>query len=445
MTEDYAWSHGGRGGTTAVLEDLERATGVLSAAATEVDQAARALAVAAHVAAWHATAAPLAGDLARDAAGTAVEADRLRQLSTALRVAAAAYLTAECIARDGLAWTTRVGEAAGDYVGTVAWAHRVANGAAQAVGPAGLGMIMMGRNPAELVTAHGTPPVSAWANRDSAEAATRAVGERFDAVARTLAAALAEAESTEERFAVARITGRWEGDSPDGVADLIARLSWLNAQGGGTVAIETVETAQGRRHLVYVPGTQDWGVTDPNPADLQANLASITGDASDAARSVASAMHSHGILPDEPVLIAGHSQGGMIAMVAATALADRYAITHVVTAGAPTGRLTLPRTVEALHLENTRDPVPGLDARANPDVPHRVTVSQDRRRAQGPGRPDGSRTLAQSHGLPGYAATARTVDRGLSASTRAWVGGASGFLGGGPTQVTTYRPLTVPR
>jgi pimeloyl-ACP methyl ester carboxylesterase len=90
-------------------------------------------------------------------------------------------------------------------------------------------------------------------------------------------------------------------------------------------------------------------------------------------------MHQAGVRRDDPVLLVGHSEGGMVAVEAARdALATgQFAVTHVVTAGSPIGRTVgaLPRSVQVLALENSRDLVPHLDGTANPDEPNITTVS----------------------------------------------------------------------
>ena len=418
MTAEPAWSTGGRGGTVAVTEDLEIASATLGGAVGDLDDAARALGVAAHLGGPPPEAASLAG-------AAATLADELRALAAALAATARAYLEAESEARDGLTPAEALGEAARDWFGTVAWVQRWAN----AIGGVGTGAIPP------------LPPTTGLVNRATTSAALRI--EAYDRVAGALARALAQAEALEPPTVGVERAREVEDAVPVvGVAGIVHRLAWVYGLGDGSVAIETVRGADGAtRHLVYVPGTQDWGLWAANPADLQANLASVVGGGSDAARTVVRAMDAHGVGPHEEVLIAGHSQGGMVAVIAATAL-TRFRVTHVVTAGSPTGRLAVPSRIAALHLENTRDLVPGLDGRANPDRPHRVTVSHDRRRSTRADRPDASRTVAEAHAPAGYAATARLVDEGLSASTRAWTDGARPFLTGETSTVTAYRPVT---
>ena len=85
-----------------------------------------------------------------------------------------------------------------------------------------------------------------------------------------------------------------------------------------------------------------------------------------------------GVRPDEPVMLVGHSEGGIVAVNAAChAAASRdFDITHVDTAGAPIGDVArrLPATVRVLALEHDADLVPHLDGATNPDRPNITTV-----------------------------------------------------------------------
>ncbi|WP_156164997.1 hypothetical protein [Demequina silvatica] len=429
MTEPI-WSHGGAGGVRAVLEDLDHAAGALAGAAQELADAARALGVAAHVAAWTPDRAPASPALAEAAAASSREADALDALAAALRAAATAYLEGEAAARQGVSLVGRVGEATADWFGSVWW------GARTAIAMQGLSPLLGG------LSGVGQPPTTGWAGRDEASAAAGLLGDHYGEVVVALAVALHQAESGEPPYRSVTAGDPVAARAPDSVAQVMGRLAWLQAEGGGRVAIETVRGPTGTRHLVYVPGTEDWWVTSGNPADMKSNLTSVLGAWSDAARAVTDAIVAHGIRPEDQVLLAGHSQGGMVATVVAGALAQRFGDVRVVTAGSPTGRIALPATVPALHLENTRDLVPGLDGRANPDRANRVTVSHDRRRSEQADAPDGSRTVAQAHGIDGYAATARLVDEGVSDSTRAWLAQARPLLAGGRSTVTAYAPVT---
>ena len=142
-------------------------------------------------------------------------------------------------------------------------------------------------------------------------------------------------------------------------------------------------------------------------------------------------------------MFVGHSLGGIVAtaLAANPSVTSRFTIEAVVTAGSPTGRIMLPPSVQALHLEGTRDIVPGLDGRANPDTPTRVTVHHDVRDSEVPILAGEGEDILSAHHFDTYAETARLVDEGLSASTDAWLAEEQDFFAPGKrTEVTEYRP-----
>ncbi|WP_344008805.1 hypothetical protein [Nocardioides lentus] len=178
---------------------------------------------------------------------------------------------------------------------------------------------------------------------------------------------------------------------PRDVADLIGGLAGVAALAGtapGAVAVDTLVGADGtRRHVVHLPGTDDmttWPWTrDGDARDLGANLRLASGSPMTYGAGVLRAMAEAGVGPDEPVLITGHSQGGMAATALAAAARSGevpFDVRQVVTAGSPATPLSATlggagaRGVEVLALEHRGDPVPHLDGTAPVDAPHRVTV-----------------------------------------------------------------------
>jgi pimeloyl-ACP methyl ester carboxylesterase len=226
--------------------------------------------------------------------------------------------------------------------------------------------------------------------------------------------------------------------------DVMRRLRETEQVPGGAVRIERWTGEDGvTRRIVYIPGTQDWLNISGNPFDSQADLELAAGNLPDAAGLVAAALKTDGARPGEPVMLAGHSLGGMLAtaLAANPALTSRFTVQAVVTAGSPVGRIALPSSVNALHLEGTRDIVPGLDGRPNPDTPTRTTVHHDARDSQLPELAGEGEDIGSAHHLDTYAQTARLVDEGLSPSTDAWLSAEREFLQpGADVVVTEYRP-----
>jgi hypothetical protein len=134
--------------------------------------------------------------------------------------------------------------------------------------------------------------------------------------------------------------------------------------------------------IIDLPGTMEWQL-DPCRRDylndLATNLATMAGVPSARVDGVTRALTLAGVGSDEPVMLVGHSQGGLVAMRAAEEYArtGAFTVTHVVTAGAPIARMPVPRSVSVLALENRHDVVPRLDGEPPPPEANRVTVLFD--------------------------------------------------------------------
>ena len=135
--------------------------------------------------------------------------------------------------------------------------------------------------------------------------------------------------------------------------------------------------------IADIPGTKSWNAPfSQNPAlsDLGTNVHIMGGDHTSREAALAEALHQAGVGADDPVMLVGHSQGGMLATQAASdskTPAFDYNVTHVVTAGSPVGSIDVPNRVQVLSLENKHDIVPHLDARDNPTSANRTTVTFD--------------------------------------------------------------------
>ncbi|PFG41686.1 hypothetical protein ATJ88_0328 [Isoptericola jiangsuensis] len=149
----------------------------------------------------------------------------------------------------------------------------------------------------------------------------------------------------------------------------------------GTIAVQRVEHADGpATWVVTVPGTQAL-VSRDHAFDGVTDLDLMAGEAAEVARGVMAALDDAGAAPDEPVVLAGHSLGGIAvtSLAAMPAFRARHPVAGVVTLGAPTGTFTTPRGVPVLHVENTEELVSPLDGRsgaANPATPDRVTLAR---------------------------------------------------------------------
>jgi hypothetical protein len=193
----------------------------------------------------------------------------------------------------------------------------------------------------------------------------------------------------------------------------------------GTIEVQTLRARDGTvRHVVYLPGTDTLATVpwrpDADVRDLPADLHVIAGDRSTYAAGIERAMREAGIGPHEPVLLVGHSLGGMEA-ASLLAKGSRFDITHVVTAGSPIGGESgYPPGTHVLSLENRGDVVPLLDGRDNADSVQQVTVRFD----------DHETSVVANHDLRHYVRGARAVDASTDPSVREQLASlrASGFL-----------------
>lgn len=243
------------------------------------------------------------------------------------------------------------------------------------------------------------------------------------------------------------------GTQPGTVADVVAHLGELSALSGpghpehdGTIEVQTLTGLDGRvRHIVYLPGTDDmttlpW-TQDSDVRDLATNLQLVAGHDNAYQQGILAAMHQAGIGPDDPVLLAGHSQGGMEA-AAILGHGSGFHVTNVVTAGSPTAQVdAFPAGSHVLSLEHDGDVVPLLDGEDNPDSVQQVTVHfGDGTAGSGGGVVD---QHSFAHYVEGAAAADASTDPSVVENLQSLH--AQGFLGSGQTVTSqTFRITRAP-
>ncbi|MDP9394892.1 MAG: hypothetical protein M3Q27_11885, partial [Actinomycetota bacterium] len=223
-----------------------------------------------------------------------------------------------------------------------------------------------------------------------------------------------------------------------GVADLVASLQRTDAAARGTrageIAVRRVTSSgpHGPRvaWIVDIPGTRRWSVDPRRPRtslnDLATNLETMGGSPSARVDAVGLALRRAGARPGEPVLLVGHSQGGMVAASAARRWRGRghFTVTHVLAVGSPVGQVDVPDGVHVLAVEDEDDPTVQVDARDNPDRPTWTTVTTDV-------SDDDGRSWGTRHSIEAtYGPAARAVDDAApsSRSIRAYLDSAEVFL-----------------
>ncbi|MDR1825947.1 MAG: hypothetical protein LBR27_11590 [Bifidobacteriaceae bacterium] len=216
---------------------------------------------------------------------------------------------------------------------------------------------------------------------------------------------------------------------------LVRDLGVVAAPSGGEshIAITKLTDADGQvRWLVEIPGTR---VTDfipgENPADMHTNVQAITGDSNGIAVATVQAMVDAGIAPDEPVMLAGHSQGGIVAagLAADPSFTEAFDVSAVLTAGSPVSLLTPAKTVQVLSLEHEEDFMPALSGGRNQAGRNQTTVTRKLTDASDPAVRDTINDDLPGHAVSAYADTAAIVDANTdNASLQEWKKAAEPFF-----------------
>jgi len=156
---------------------------------------------------------------------------------------------------------------------------------------------------------------------------------------------------------------------PPSLATVLDGTGEVDGLGGETesvVKITKVLGPDGWYYTVTLPSTQEWlsrfgdqGAVN----DLDSNLALMLTPAlqTQYERAVLDAMAQAGITADDPVMLVGFSQGGIMAGHLAAYNTD-YNWQAVVASGAPIDHMPIPSSVDVVSVQHNGDPVPRLDA-----------------------------------------------------------------------------------
>jgi hypothetical protein len=233
--------------------------------------------------------------------------------------------------------------------------------------------------------------------------------------------------------AVTTRVGEHNYGAPDNLEDLLNGLAKRNDghddgdEHPSNIDVKIIKDANGNvtGYVVDIPGTKDWPLPGQvkSANDLGVNVDAMAGNNTVLQEGIQEALRKAGAQgTDAPVMLVGHSQGGIVAAQATTDLkANGYNVTHVVTAGSPVGRIDVPSDVQVLSLENRNDIVPHLDASDNPGSPNRTTVTFDNQT----GGFSGNHAIREN-----YTEAARQLDSGSDPSVARFKESASVFFNG---------------
>jgi hypothetical protein len=216
----------------------------------------------------------------------------------------------------------------------------------------------------------------------------------------------------------------------------------------GRVRVVEVPQERGSAWLVEISGTQVWDPLAGESAHdvttdvrLMAQESTVLADGVQQALAQAQAASGRDT-SGEPVLLAGHSLGGMVAagLASSPQFRARRGPVSVVAMGSPVSRMPVPADVSVLAIQHTQDVVPRLDGRADPDRRAWVTVTRDL-------RPDAdvTRTVRGAHDGSEYVETAAEVDRSEHPSIDQWRADHRQFFEPAPGREPVIRDFRITR
>jgi len=218
----------------------------------------------------------------------------------------------------------------------------------------------------------------------------------------------------------------------------------------GTLAVQRVEHDDGRvSWTVVIPGTQEL-VSTTQPFDGLTDLDLIAHRAADLSAAIEEALGQAGAGPEEPVVLVGHSLGGIVAVQLASSAAfrERHRVGGVVTAGSPTASFAVPAGIPVLHLENDEELVSNLDGLSgveNPRGPDRVTVTRALAASSSALDLAAAGSIPAAHGIRTHLRTLGLAREGGSAPVRDVAGRIEALLGGARTQTRFFTARRVAR
>ena len=227
--------------------------------------------------------------------------------------------------------------------------------------------------------------------------------------------------------------------APTGFGDLVNGLDYRNSKAHAgepdEIDVRAIKHPDGTTsYIVDIPGTKVWdapGSVNPALNDLGTNVHVLGADITTREHAIADALHRAGANATDPVMLVGHSQGGMVAAQAAhdtTSGAFGFNVTHVMTAGSPIAYSDVPGNIQVLAMENSHDIVPHLDAADNPDRPNVTTVTFDTQFGN----------VGDNHSTQkAYLPAAQTLDTSTDPSVAAYRNSAGAFLTTDATGTTT--------
>lgn len=169
-------------------------------------------------------------------------------------------------------------------------------------------------------------------------------------------------------------------DAIDSMDDLVVLEGYSDSMGGGSQTVVDIMRIEGEppRYVVTLPSTQDWqaagiffgedmnGDGAVNDLDTNIVLRLFPEVRTQYERAVMQAMRDAGIGPNDPVLLVGFSQGGIMAGHLAANRSEEFDFQGVLAYGAPIDDMPIPSKTEVVSMQHDGDVVHQLDLTERP-------------------------------------------------------------------------------
>jgi hypothetical protein len=166
--------------------------------------------------------------------------------------------------------------------------------------------------------------------------------------------------------------------APTSIGAIAERVAATHVTEKPTVVIERYTDGNRSVFVAYLPGMRTLEVgAGSEPFDLAASVQQLA-DPEKAGSQIAveEALRAAGVKPTDELVVAGYSQGGMVAGALASG-AGGFNVSAIVTLGAPIAQLELPPEIAVMAIEHSNDVIPALSGAINPLTENWVTVGRE--------------------------------------------------------------------
>ena len=192
--------------------------------------------------------------------------------------------------------------------------------------------------------------------------------------------------------------------APTGIGAIAERVAATHVAERPTVVVERYTDGKRSVFVAYLPGMRTLEVgAGSEPFDLAASVQQLADpEAAGSQAAVEEALRAAGVKPTDELVVAGYSQGGMVAGALASGMGG-FNVSAIVTLGAPIAQLDLPSDTAVMAIEHSNDVIPALSGAINPLTENWVTVGREIDLHLG-------QSALTAHELDAYIETSKLID-----------------------------------